>query len=249
MAHVHGFNAAVLADKYDLTADGTEFTVSVDHPTADITGFGSAAKSVVKGSYSWKGDYKGWHNNRGGTAGADVAMFRLMGSAEIPGSARLWGFFPEGFGTGKVGYCGPAVMNGQARTTPIGGAVGASCGVVGTANLGRAVVFNGGTALSANGTSGVVDNAAASTVGGCGYMWIPGEVAGTIGTILIQHSADDITYADLCTFGTVNAAGGGTAQWAPLAKATTVNRYTRAVWGLGTSASFNGTVVLAFARY
>ena len=79
MAKVHGYKTEVFADKYDITADSTEVTISTEHPVADITGFGSAAKSYVKGQYSWTADMRGWFNNRAGTAGAEVALQTLAG--------------------------------------------------------------------------------------------------------------------------------------------------------------------------
>ncbi len=251
MAKIHGYTTKVFVDKYNISADSTEVTISTEHPVADVTGFGSASKSYVKGQYSWTVDMRGWFNNRAGTAGAEVALQTLAGGTAgtvVAPTQKLWGVFPEGTAVGSYGYAGPAALTSYGRTIPIGAAVGVTARAQGTANLGRAYVLTAGVA-AANATSSVWDNLAATTNGGFGYLWVPGEVAGTVGTVVIQHSTDNATYTDLCTFGTINAAGGGTAQFLVVAQATTVNQYLRTVIGQGTSGSFNGTIVTAFARF
>ncbi len=251
MAKVHGYNTKVFADAFDVSADSTEVTVSTEHPVADATGFGSASKSFVSGQYSWTADVRGWFNNRAGTAGAEVALQTMAGGTAgtaVAATQKLWGFFTEGTAVGSYGYAGPAALTSYGRTIPIGAAVGVTARVQGTAPLGRAYVLTAGV-QSANATSSVWDNNAASTNGGCGYMWITGGVLGTVGTVTIQSSSDNITYTDLCALGTTTAAGGGTAKFIFVDPGSTVNQYLRTIIGGGTSASFNCSIVTAFARF
>lgn len=89
------------------------------------------------------------------------------------------------------------------------------------------------TAASGDTTGTPVDDGAASAAGGAAYLQVSGLVLGgyTSATVRIRHSADNITYADLVTFGAVTAAPAAER----LVVAGTVQRYLAAAW------TFNGT--------
>jgi hypothetical protein len=87
-------------------------------------------------------------------------------------------------------------------------------------------------AKSNAGASTAVDNAVSSTKGAVGYLGVSALTLGgyTSATIKIQHSADDISYADLIVFANVTAAPAAERKTA----AGTVNRFTK------TTVTFNG---------
>ena len=101
-------------------------------------------------------------------------------------------------------------------------------------------------AYGALGHLAAVDNAASSANGGFAILHVPiNTVGGGITTIKVQHSADDITYADLITFTTVAAS---TTTSELKAVSGTVNRYLRAT---ASTAGSSGaiTYMLSFARF
>jgi hypothetical protein len=89
-----------------------------------------------------------------------------------------------------------------------------------------------------NGTG--IDNGIATTAGGDATCHIT-AVTGAV-TIKIQHSSDNITYADLVTVVNASAVIGG--YRATVAVGTTINRYTRGQWTPGTTVTFQ----LSFGR-
>lgn len=85
------------------------------------------------------------------------------------------------------------------------------------------------------------DNAASSAGGGAGYLQVSALTLGgyTSLTVAIEHSADNVTFADLLTFTAVTAAPAA----ARVAVAGAINRYTAARWqfngaGAGPAATF-----------
>lgn len=94
---------------------------------------------------------------------------------------------------------------------------------------------------TANGTS--VDNTASSANGGVGALHVTAVSGATpSATVKVQHSSDDVVFADLITFTAATAA-----KSERKTVTGTVNRYVRATWTLtGTTPSF--TFVVAFAR-
>tara|TARA_R110000824_G_scaffold32908_7_gene106121 strand:- start:2836 stop:3558 length:723 start_codon:yes stop_codon:yes gene_type:complete len=99
-------------------------------------------------------------------------------------------------------------------------------------------------ARTATGNSSAVDNTASSASGGSGYVQFT-AVSGTSPTmaIVIQHSADDTTYATLISFTTAGSVGGERKT-----VSGTVNRYIRVNATIGGSSSPSFTYTVAFAR-
>lgn len=97
--------------------------------------------------------------------------------------------------------------------------------------------------ITATGQQSSVDNGAASSNGGVGYLHILGLSAGDTITVKIQHSTDNSTWADLITF-TLD----GTALDAERVEVTgTVNRYVRASYTV-TGSSISFPIAVAFVR-
>jgi len=99
-------------------------------------------------------------------------------------------------------------------------------------------------ARTATGNSAAVDNTTSSASGGSGYVQFT-AVSGTSPTlaVVLQHSADDVTYATLGTFTTATAIGAER-----LTVSGTVNRYIRTNVTIGGSSSPSFTYTVAFAR-
>lgn len=103
------------------------------------------------------------------------------------------------------------------------------------------------TVTSAGNTeSASINNGGATTTGGCGYLQVPALTLGgyTNLTIKVRHSADNITFTDLCTFTAVTAVGAEAKE-----VAGTVNQYlaTSRAW-TGSGSGQSSTFMVAFAR-
>ena len=92
-----------------------------------------------------------------------------------------------------------------------------------------------------------VDNGASSADGGAGYVEVSELALGGYTNVLLRakHSADDVTYADLCAFTPITAAPAGQR----LAVAGTVNRYLASLWAYtGAGSGQSVTFMIGFAR-
>ena len=115
-----------------ITPDLAEITVTTDQPVADVTGFGSVAKSFVQGQYSWTVDVRGWFNSLAST-GSDT----VLGPLSISGSAILATVYPEGSVTGNTNYSGSVYCTGYTRSTGLGGGVSVTAKFQGSSTLTR----------------------------------------------------------------------------------------------------------------
>lgn len=89
-----------------------------------------------------------------------------------------------------------------------------------------------------NGTG--IDNGAATTAGGDATAHVTAATGAA--TVKIQHSSDNVTYADLATVVNATAVTGG--YRVAVAPGVTINRWTRGQWTPGTTITFQ----LSFGR-
>ena len=140
MAVIHGFNGDIRIKDTggtfrNVSPDGAEITVTTDMPVADVTGFGSAAKSFVSGQYSWTVDLRGWFNSLAST-GADT----VLGPLSISTTASYATVFPEGSASGNTMYHGSVYCIGYTRTANLGGGVAVTARFQGSSVLTRASI-------------------------------------------------------------------------------------------------------------
>lgn len=97
------------------------------------------------------------------------------------------------------------------------------------------------TSADGNGTS--VNNGAATTAGGVGYLHLTGVSASDTVQVAVQHSANNSTWADLIVF-TID---GATVEAERIAVTGTVNQYIRAEWDV-TGSDVAIDICVAFKR-
>lgn len=108
----------------------------------------------------------------------------------------------------------------------------------------RGVSLHDLTAESATANGTTVDQASASSAGAGATLHVTANSRDGNTTVVVQHSTNGSTWADLITFAAVGAALTAAEK---LAAAGTVNRYVRAIWTLaGTTGT--ATFTVAFAR-
>ena len=215
MAAVHGKGTSVLVDEFDLSAYFNQVNASRQIQAVNTTTFGNDDKNYIAGVESGSMSIQGLWD--GSASAADEVLDAAI-AAESVVTVCIDGY--DTIGNKAVMMKGENVSY-QIRST--------------TTDAVRIVA--GGTADGGVRTSGVVlqpleaetttvdnasyDSGASSANGGMGHLHVT-AFSGTNGTLALEHSANDSTWATLIEFDTVSAVG---AQH-KLATGT-VNRYLR----------------------
>lgn len=233
---VHGKNARVYVDQYDLSSTLKKADPSATVDKHDTTCFGANSKTFDPGLKDGTLALSGLFT---GTAGeTDQVLQNALGSS----TGNVVSQFPN---TDAIGY--PArLLKARETSFKCNQAVADLVMVDGEIQADGGIQF--GVSLHAKGTetgagsSASVDNSASSATGWTAHLHVF-AFSGTNITVKVRDSADDITYADLCTF---TAATGVTAERKQGATSTAaVARYVKETRS-GTFSSCSYAV--AFAR-
>ena len=200
-----------------------------------------------------------------------LAMKRITGRSD--GSLSINCYFDAGTNLSHSTFTsnsGKLPTANQIVTAPLGSAVGSDfAGLIAkeadynvTASTGSAITSN----ASFSGTAGVggefgemltafddthssatdgtaIDNSASSASGGAGYAHFLSLGSGSV-VVKIEHSSDNVTWADLITFSTIGTSDVPTAERSEVTG--TVNRYVR----VSSSGTFtNAVIAVGFARF
>lgn len=234
MAFSHGANAAVLYNSADISSFCDKADFSGVGAVNETTTFGVAglAKTYIRGLNDATFTASGFYD---GTAGA---IDSILSTARTVTTDDILTYCPTGSAAGN------RVKAFQVRATDykVSSPVNNVVSFTGTWQSDTQVTDQAWSLHSLvaetttnNGTG--IDNGAATTNGGdatCHITAITGAA-----TIKIQHSSDNITYADLVTVVSASSTVGG--YRATVAVGTTINRYTRAQWTPGTSVTFQAS--------
>lgn len=213
MAFTHGKLARVYMDATNLSDYMRSVTVSAEIDTAESSTFGADWKQYVKGlrdaTISGEGLFE---------ATPDAAIMAALDSA----TKSVWQSYPAGDAVGASGRGLSCDTTSYEPSSEIGDVVAWS--VEGQSSVGadRIVSHHPHGQETTSGTAASVDNTDPTTGGGVAYLNVT-AISGTA-VITLQDSADDSTYADLVSFGTVTATGGLRVTYAG-----TADRYTRLV--------------------
>lgn len=213
MAFTHGKNSRVYMNGTNLSDYMRSIQVSAELDTAESSTFGADWKQYVRGlrdaTISGEGIFE---------ATPDGAIMASLDTA----TKSVWQTYPGGDQAGASGRGLLCDTTTYEPSSEIGDVVAWS--VEGQSSVGadRIVSHHSHAERTTSGTATVIDNGAATTGGGVAYLNVT-AVSGSA-VITIQDSADNITFADLATFGTVTATGGYRQTYAG-----TADRYTRLV--------------------
>ena len=230
MAFTHGISGKVFLQGVDRSAYFSQFSVSRDIDTAEVSNFASAGnKQYIAGMRGGSISLEGFFD--GTTTGIDAALTTLFGS-NIYACCMV-----NTDALSSRGFACLADITSLEVPAEVGSAVALSAELQATGGVDGVVSIHpmqAETGSPVNGT-GVNDVAAATTNGARGHL----HVQSTDGSIAvkIQHSSDNVTYPDLMTFVAQAAAGADIQVVAP---AVTINKWVRAQWTRtgGTTATF-----------
>lgn len=246
VAFAHGSKSRLYLDGLDITTIFKSMTDSLSVDEADTTTFNPAGahKSSIPGLLSGEASADGFFDGTTGgiaTTGTDYALNSRVG---LDGLTLV--YLPQGDGFGNVARMKSGSLTKYEVKTGTDAAGEASFAFVSDVATEPGVVEHVLQAETVSGQSSSIDNGAvpgATQNGGVGYLEVT-TITGTTPSLTakIQHSADNVSWADLITFTAATAIGGQR-----VAVAGTVNRYTRALWTIaGTTPSV--TFSLVFGR-
>jgi hypothetical protein len=234
MAFGSGKSAKVFLNGYDLTTYFNKASASESQALYDSSTFGSDYRQFLAGFSDGTITLEGFFD------GEDGAVDEVLEGAIGAAADGLVLLFPAGDAVGKRGRGALTIESAYATTAPVDGIVGITASLQSDQGLDPVLSLHALAAETSDDDGASVDNAAASTNGGAGYV-MGTDFDGTDITVKIQHSDDDSTYVDLITFTAIDAAN----AYERMTVTGTVNEYLRASWaGTYTSATF----VVAFGR-
>lgn len=238
MPYVHGKSTAVLYNATNLSPFFNEASASRSVETAETTAFGNNAKTYIIGLQDGTMSLSGMFDGDAGAVDETLA-------AAIGGDAsNIVTVAPEGLANGKRAFSAAVKDTSYEVSSPVGDVVSASLEVQADGGIDSGRVLSGNAAVTANGESASVDNTTSSTGGGVGYLHVTANTRNGAGTFKVQHSSDNVTFADLITFASVTSS---TTTSERVAVTGTVNRYVRASHAPGGSTG-SVTYSMTFAR-
>lgn len=233
----------MLLNAVDATTWFRDTSISASVETAETTTYGVAggSKTYLAGLSDATLSLTGLFEDS--TGGADETIAALLGSdTPIVFTVAQDG----GLTAGRRCVLGSSIETKYDISSPVADVVSTSLDLQQSAETARGVVLEGLSTVSATGTTTAIDNTTSTTNGGVATIHVTANTRN--GTIIakIQHSADNVTFADLATFATISTAT-TTAERISVAAGTTVNRYLRVSYTVAGS-SGSATIAVAFGR-
>ena len=228
---IHGKNAVVYQDANDLTGYLRSLSNSAEVETAEATTFSDDDKTYITGMGDATLSAEGLFD-----ATFDGDVNAITGS----GTKSIWSVYPGGDADGSAGRGYSLDITSAERTAEVGDVVMVSLEGQSSVGTEQIVSLHSLAARSASGTSSVIDNGASTSTGGVGYLHMTAG-GGTL-VIKVQDSADNSSYTDLVTLGTITPS----AKVFRTQVTGTVARYIRLVY---TVTSGTATFVAGFGRY
>jgi hypothetical protein len=240
MTRMHGKDVRVYLGERDISCDLMSVSPSAMADTHDVTTFCSGEwREFGAGVLGWEASFEGFYQPQ--AAGFGRQMETALGS-DTAGLGVLSIFDGDADAVGDSGILGSqAVVDKRGQPITVSDFIKLSGNLKGNGRLGlfaKLLHPHGQDTVSTNGTA--LDNSASTAFGGRGNLHIT-AITGTW-TIKVQHSADNMTWADLITFTQATAIGGQTS-----AVTGTVDRYLRVTSTEDVAGSI--TFVAGFARY
>lgn len=237
---MHGKNTSVLFNAFDLSTYFNQADTNIDQSTGENTGFQptGSARTFEQGLNGGTVSLSGFFN--GGANAVDAKLSAAINpSADDVVSIGLEGVLS----LGKVVKLLASQLTQYQVSSPFDGIVTVSGQMQSNGGIQSGAVLHPLGAETATGNDTSIDQAAATSNGGVAHLHVT-AVSGTTpnNTVVVQHSSDNSTFADLITF---TAATAVTAERKTVTG--TVNRYVRTKRTIsGTTPSF--TYMCAFAR-
>ena len=241
MAFIHGKATTVLHNTVNLSAYFNDAGANRTVETAETTAFGDNSKTYIVGLQDGTITASGMWDNTA-TVGSDVVLNTALGVADaeltiVPGASPA---------AGTRAISALVESTSYDITSPVGDVVSISADFQGDGGVDSGLCLSALASVTATANGTAQDNGASTANGGAAYLHATANTHDGTSIIKVQHSADNVSWADLATFATV-AASTTASERVVVAASTTVNRYIRAQWTLAGS-SGGITNLVTFAR-
>lgn len=239
----HGKNTVVLVNEYNLSSYFNEASTTNSIETSETTTYGvtGGSKTYVTGLNDGTVSVSGLFD--GDSGAVDAVLTSVLGSET---DVKFTVAYDGGMTIGARCATGESIMTSYEVSSPVGDVVSTSAEFQPDGGVARGVVLAPLSTVSATGNGTAVDNGASTTNGGVAVIHVPANTRNGTITVKVQHSADNVTYADLATFATVSSTT-KTSERLSVASGTTVNRYLRVSYTVAGSTG-SATIAVAFAR-
>lgn len=226
----HGKKTAVLLNGTDMSPFLNEATTTQEIETAETTTFSDDDKTYIVGLADGTISTSGMFDSSAGAS--DAVLNGLIGQED-----NTFTVLPEGNTAGDRAILANGQLTSYEISSPVADVIAISAEVQADGGLLHGVslasAVNTGSASAV--TTGV-DNGAATTSGGLYNLHVTANTRDGASTIKVQHSSDNVTYADLVTFTNVSASATGGES---ITSTGTVNQYLRT---LSTLAGASGSI-------
>jgi len=236
MAFKHGKDTKVYINSSDYSSYFNNVDANRTSDTAETTTFGKSNKEYIAGDKDGTIGLTGLWD-----ATADGVLQPLLAGADLDFAMGI-----DGLDTGDRATFGIGNFTNYAVSSPVGEAVATSLDLQSDDGLWNGLVLTA-SAFTTTGAQGSANDNTSSTTNGLGAFVICTSVSGTspTGDIKIQHSADNVTYADLITFTQVT---GATSEIKNVSSGTTINRYLRVYNTIGGSSTPTVNAIVGIGR-
>lgn len=234
MAFVAGRRAKVLIGEFDLSAFLNNASAARTADLADVSVFGDTDREFLKTMQAATVTLSGFIDTVAGATEPVLSSF-LTGT-----STRAVSIFWDADAIGSPGICGAGWEGSYEDSAPVDGVQAIAANLTFTGQVDRAVSLHALGAETGTGAYTAVDGGASSSNGAVANLHVTAAGASGTGTVVVQDSADNMTFATIGTFSNFTAATSQT-----IYIAGTVRRYVRANL---TSARNTQTFAVAFGR-
>lgn len=226
---LHGKNTRVFYHSFNMSCFSNSTAPDFSADVAEDTTFCDGWKTFVPGQKSGTASLDCFFVDDD-TYALDVMLNTQLGVMDRP-----YTYLPQGLSDGNVAYVAAAGLTTRPITSEIGSVITSSLEFT-LEDIGRGWLLHDGysTAVTATGEGAALDQGAAK-VGYVAALHLT-ELTGTTPslTVKIEHSADNVTYADLVTFSALSAAG----SEAKIDLSAAVKQYLKVTWTItGTTPS------------
>jgi hypothetical protein len=234
MAFVAGRRAKVLIGEYDLSAFLNNVSAVRNADLADVSVFGDQDREFLKTMQGASATLSGFIDTVAGASEPVLSSF-LTGT-----STRAVSIFWDADAIGSPGICGAGWEGSYENSAPVDGVQAIAANLAFTGRVDRAVSLHALGVETGTGAYTSVDHGASTANGAVANLHVTAGGASGTGTVLVQHSTDNMSFVTIGTFSNFTAATSQT-----LEIAGTINRYVRANLS---SARNTQTFAVAFGR-
>jgi hypothetical protein len=220
MAFRHGKSTNVLVSQYDLSAYLTEATPSLSIDTAETSTFGANAKTYVVGQNDGTISFSGLYD--GATTAIDAIFSDIIDNDRTP---VITINADGGLVAGNRAILAQAKQTSYEISAPVADVVSVKGEFQVTSGIRNGIILEAARVLSVTTNGTQQDNTALTSIGATANLHVTANARTATTVIKVQHSVDNVTYADLITFTTIGITS-TTAE--SLTISGTVNRYLRA---------------------